>query len=120
MKYDKFVRTMTIYREAMDKLSELHYIGFDFYEGKYELNNYISNLFENTFADVYTDEGKEWIGWFIFEADWGERDFSLTKSFDDTDEEREWGAYDSEGNKIAYDLKSLWELLEKDYKVDDE
>lgn len=108
MKYDKFVRTMLMYREVMDDLSELNRMGFDFFEGKYELSNYFSRFFENTFRDIYTEEGKEWIDWFIYEGNWGQNPVS--------DVEDDWGARDSEGNKIAYSIKSLWELLEKDYK----
>ena len=37
MKYDKFVGTMLMYREVMDDLSELHRMGFDFFEGKFDV-----------------------------------------------------------------------------------
>jgi len=127
MTYSNFLRTMLTYKKLNEDLSELHDIGIDFFEGKYRLSELSYHLFLCVFESHYTKEGIKWIEWFIFEGDWGYKDFSTTPTYirdyngdftkqDPTDEPK-WGARDSDGNPIAYSYESLWELLERDYKL---
>lgn len=102
---------MLTYQKLDRDFSELHDIGIDFFEGKYKLSELTYSLFLSTFESHYTKEGIEWINWFVFDADWGLKDFNKRSSI------AEWGANDAEGNPIAYSFESLWELLEKDYKI---
>ena len=114
MTYSNFLRSMLTYQKLSRDFSELADIGIDFYEGKYKLSELTYSLFRCSFESHYTEEGIDWISWFIFDADWGVKDF--TKGSD----KAEWGAQDAEGNPIAYSFESLWELLEKDYKLNNE
>ena len=109
MEYSTFLKLLLTYKQVSEDLSQLHDIGIDFFEGKYRLSDLTYSLFFTSFESSYTTEGIEWIEWFIFEADWGTKDFS-------TDTETRWGAYDENKNPIAYSYESLWELLEKNYK----
>jgi hypothetical protein len=116
---------MSTYKKISEDLSELHSIGLDFFEGKYKISELSYSLFLSSFKSHYTEEGIEWIDWFIFEADWGQKDFSKTPVYlpDLTGDftrpvlkERGWGAQ-KDGKPIAYSYQSLWELLEEDYKL---
>jgi hypothetical protein len=118
---------MLTYKKLSEDFSELDSIGIDFFEGKYRLSELSYSLFKSTFESHYTKEGIEWIDWFVFEADWGQKDFSKSPTYvedlngdftkqDPTDEPK-WGANDGAGTPIAYSFESLWELLEKDYKL---
>jgi len=113
MTYSNFLRTMSTYKKLSEYFSDLHSIGIDFFEGKYKLSELSYSLFVSTFESHYTPTGIEWIEWFILDAEWGQKDFSKDKQPD----EPKWGARDGDGNPIAYSVESLWELLEKDYKL---
>lgn len=111
MTYSNFLQTMLTYKKLSEDFSELSDIGIDFFEGKYKLSELTYSLFLSTFESHYTQEGIDWIEWFIFEADWGFKDFT------NGSDKAEWGAQDEEGNPIAYSYESLWELLEREYKL---
>lgn len=116
---------MLTYQKISRDMSELHDIGIDFFEGKYRLSELTYSLFQTSFETHYTKEGIEWIDWFIFEGEWGLKDFSNSPTFIknergeiiEADDSVIWGATDSDGNPIAYSLESLWELLEKNHKL---
>jgi len=118
---------MLTYKMLSEDFSQLHSIGIDFFEGKYKLSELSYSLFLSAFESHYTKEGIEWIDWFVFEADWGQKDFSKSPTYvynkdgtittEEQSDESKWGARDSDGNPIAYSFESLWELLEKDYKL---
>jgi hypothetical protein len=129
MTYSNFLRTMLTYQKISKDISELADIGIDFLEGKYRLSELTYSLFLSTFESHYTKGGIEWIDWFMFDANWGLKDFTNndipTFQINDDGEteviepdgEVKWGAIDSDGNPVAYSFESLWELLEKDYKL---
>lgn len=127
MTYSNFLKTMLTYQKIDRDLSELSDIGIDFFEGRYRLSELTYSLFQSTFESHYTSGGIEWIDWFIFEADWGLKDFGNAFSYEldengniemtEPNSEAKWGAHDSSGNPIAYSLESLWQLLETQYRV---
>jgi hypothetical protein len=102
MTYENFLKALFAYKKVSESLSELHYIGMDFYEGKYQLASLHQELFESVFESHYTTEGIEWIDWFVYDNNWGTGGLEAT---------------DSDGSPIAHSYESLWELLEKDYKL---
>jgi hypothetical protein len=73
----------------------------------------------------YTNDGIEWVSWFIFENEWGETDRSKLPVY----RKNESGvmeldlnynghaANDENGNPICYDIKSLWEYIEEHHKL---
>ena len=118
MKLENFSELMDNFRKTSDMFSELNNIGFDFFEGKYNLVEQYDTLFYNILKLYYDEEGIDWINWFIYESDWGEKDFSLIPTINEENKSKDMhGAHDKDGNPIAYSIESLWELLEKDYKI---
>jgi hypothetical protein len=61
-------------------------------------------LFESVFESHYTTEGIEWIYWFVYDNNWGTAGLEA----------------EVDGNPVAHSYESLWELLEKDYKLNNE
>jgi hypothetical protein len=126
MEYDKFLTIILSYKKLTDDISELHGIGFDFFEGKYRLISTIDKMFEASISSHYTEEGVGWIEWFVYEADFGTRDFSELPSYRPNEEgemelvsepgEPRWGATDESGNPICYSYESLYEYVEQ-YKI---
>lgn len=125
MKLENFEKILNEYRKSQNMISELYSIGFDLLEGKYKLDESIYNLFIASLDSHYTDIGVDWVIWFIFENEWGEREWNnlpLYKRNEDgvmilDTETTRHGANDEHGNPICYDIKSLWECIEKDYKL---
>jgi hypothetical protein len=104
MTYENFLNAMLTYKKLSKNPSELHDIGMDFYEGKYQLASLHEKLFESVFESHYTTDGIEWIDWFVYDNNWGTAGLK---------------AKDSDGNLITHSYESLWELLEKDYKLNE-
>jgi hypothetical protein len=73
MKKEIFFLLLDTYRKAQLDLRELDEIGFNFYDGKYELATRIDNLFEAAMRANYKEEAIDWIFWFVFENDFGEK-----------------------------------------------
>lgn len=105
MTYEQFISILNLYEKVSNELSELHDIGFDFFEGKYELSNSFYNLIDVFFNIHYNKEGYDWINWFIFETDYGKK--------------TELTAKDENGEKICYSHESLYNFIEKNYKIND-
>jgi hypothetical protein len=123
MEYKEFLTNIMTYKKLMEDISELYDIGFDFFEGKYKLSTHIESLMINAFNSHYTKEGVEWIEWFIYEADYGMKDFSSIPSYEknengefvlvNEDGEIRWGARDDNGEPICYSYQSLYEYIQK-------
>jgi hypothetical protein len=125
MEYGNFLKLMLRYKKINEDISELFDIGVDLMDGRYKLSDNIYKLFETSIESVYGKEGLDWVTWFIFENDWGTKDWSLNPTYDkETGKIIQgdasmivYGAVDKDGNPIAYSFESLYELLEKDYKL---
>jgi hypothetical protein len=125
MKLEHFEKLMNEYRKGSGMISELHDIGIDLLEGKYKLSDSLYHLFISSLESHYTENGIDWVTWFIFENDWGEKEWNkvpLYKKNSDgvselvIDEDRH-AATDENNNPICYDIKSLWEYVEKEHKL---
>lgn len=114
MTYDHFHSLLMVYKQTQLNIRELYQVGVDLYESKYALSDKIYEMFTLGFTSTYTEEGFEWIEWFIFENDWGLKNWSSIPSKEDV---KAFGARDKDGNAIAYDIPSLYQLLESDYKL---
>lgn len=129
MEYKQFKKIMKDYKKLDKQFSKLHGLGFDFYEGKYPIQNHTDTIFTGFIKAVYGKEGVDWVSWFIYESDWGKKDWSATPTYtkNEKDEtvilheagEKRHGAHDENGNPICYSLKSLWECLESLNKTKD-
>jgi len=71
MKFELFKNIIETYEKGSSMLSELHDLGFDFFEGKYQLSNIHYKQLENIILSLYGEKGLEWVEWFIFENDYG-------------------------------------------------
>jgi hypothetical protein len=103
MTLQQFETLLINYKTFYENLHELHDLGFDFYEGKFKLSEIVEKLFTTSIESIYGKDGMEWVDWFIFETNYG-TDENLT-------------AKDAEDNKICYDIESLFNYLEKNYKL---
>ncbi len=127
MEYAQFDTQLIAYRKFHRDISKLHDMGFDFMEGKFQLTSPVDKMLQSTIESHYGEDGWQWVQWFIFESNYGERDWSaapLYKANEDgtleiirEEGEDRFGAYDENGNPICYSNESLWEYLEKNHKL---
>ena len=103
MTIQQFEQLISSHKTLNENLHDLHDLGFDFYEGKFELCGLIDGLFTTTIESIYGKEGVEWVDWFIYETNYA-TDEHLT-------------AHDADGNRICYDIESLYNYLEKTCKL---
>lgn len=96
MKYSDFSDVVEILQKQSDLVSELYRKKVDLLEFADPYDGIIRILL----TEIYTAEGYDWFTWFCYENDFG------TGRLD---------AHDENGNPICYDVKSLWEFLEKTY-----
>ena len=122
MEYEDFLGILMPYKKLMEDFSELYSMGFNFMDGKYELENNVAKIFDATLNSHFTEEGVDWINWFVYENDWGEKDWSIYKVFNsqgeltDRDPMEAYGAKDENGNPICYSFESTWELVKNHLK----
>jgi hypothetical protein len=127
MKYEIFLEAITEYRKGLEMISDLHSIGFDLMEGKYQISTILNSQFNCFIKSHYDEEGVDWVDWFIFENDFGEKDWSVYKTVNRSKEEifrsingekeEHFAATDKDGNPIFYSIKSSWEYLEKHHRL---
>jgi hypothetical protein len=99
----QFERLISKHKEFNSDLSDLYDLGFDFYEGKFELSIFCETIFCTAIEAIYGKDGVEWVDWYIYETNYG-TDEHLT-------------AKDADGNRICYDVESLYNYLEKTCKL---
>ena len=122
MEYKDFLGILMPYKKLMRDFTELYSMGFNFMDGKYELENNVAKIFDATLNSHFTEEGVDWINWFVYENDWGEKDWSIYKVFNsqgeltDQDPMEAYGAKDENGNPICYSFESTWELVKNHLK----
>lgn len=129
MEYKQFKKIMKDYKKLDKQFSKLHKLGFDFYEGKYPIQHHTDTIFTDFINTIYGEEGVDWVSWFIYESNWGKKDWSEAPTYSKNEKgetvilheagEKRYGAYDENGNPICYSLKSLWECLESLNKTKD-
>ncbi len=101
MEYEDFLGILIPYKKLMEDFSELYSMGFNFMDGKYELEENASRMLDATLNSHFDEEGVEWIHWFMYENDWGEKD---------------WSIYDETGKPICYSFESTWEVVKEHLK----
>lgn len=121
MKKEKFIKSMTLYKAINDSCSSLYDVGVDLYESRYAIVDDIDRLKDELFGGYYNEQGVDLINWFIFENEWGTRDWSKYVSFTEgiemeIEKTRLYGMTDDEGNEVCHNIESLWEYIEKNCK----
>jgi hypothetical protein len=102
MELTNFKKLLENFKSFSDKISELHDLGFDFYEGKYKLIEDVDKMFDIILKTHYNKYAIDWINWFIYETDYGQKKLE---------------AWDENKNLICQDLESLHEYIEKNHKI---
>lgn len=103
MTFKQFEQFINNYKLNYDKLGELYDMGFDFLENeKFPLYNYIFNSLELFIKSHYNEDGWDWVEWFVFENEYGEKKLE---------------AWDVDGNLICQTLEELFELIETQHKL---
>ena len=128
MKYEEFLGVLMSYKSLSEDFSELYGMGFDFFEGKYRLETKVEGMLNATLSSHYTDEGIDWITWFIYENNWGTKDWYSIPTFDketgkiiEKDPVKSYGAHDENGNPICFSFESTYEYVKQylKYKKDE-
>lgn len=114
-----FLKLLLGHKKFSEDISSLYDLGFDLMEGKYDLTHPVEQILEAGIKSHYGDEGWDLVSWFIYESDYGQKDFSTTSTYrtkeDGTIELTEssiYGATDENGSPICYSYESLWEYLQ--------
>jgi hypothetical protein len=127
MEYKQFLEQLIGYRKFSRDISDLYDIGFDLDSGKFNLVGPVLTMLQSSIESHYGEDGWEWTSWFIFESDYGEKDWSSSPTYKENEDgsfvkvndkgEVRFGAYDENGEPICYSHESLWEHLEKNHKL---
>ena len=126
MEYSNFLKLLMGFKKTSEEISELHDIGVDLFEGKFKIMDGISKIFNTSIEISYGKNGLDWVEWFIYESEYGQRDWSKVPTYKINEEGQselvhgkgkvKFGAHDEEGNPICYSYESLWEYLEENCK----
>lgn len=119
MTYENFLKiTLGIKKcgEDSSKLYKMKVDIMDFVDPYYEIIN-------ASLSEIYTEEGLEWLNWFMYENDFGQKDWLGIPSYkevdgkmvklDINDDEPRYGATDEKGNPICYSFESTYEYLKQ-------
>ncbi len=126
MKRKEFEKIIKTHKYGMGMIHELYELGFDMMEGEFKLSSVIDDQFYNTLNLFYNDKGVEWIDWFIYESEYGKKDFTkipiFIKDEDGVSTLSEkisdgYGAHDENDDPICYSIKSLWKHINKNHKL---
>lgn len=125
MQYSTLLTLIMGYKKISEDCSELYDIGVNIIDGKYSITSTAEKMIERVFTNEYGEDGWEWVSWFIFESDYGQKDWSSSPTYRTNEDgkiekihdkgEVRFGAHDENGNPICYSYESLWEYLEKNH-----
>ena len=93
MKYEEFEKYITLQQKLMERSHSLGELGIDTLE--YDETFY--KLIEVLTKEIFSEEQREWIDWYLFER------VSPTGEI--------LKAWDKDDNEICYDIKSLWKEI---------
>lgn len=98
MTLKKFEELIQDLKNIEQNITVLYKLKVDLIEFAEPYQKVITNLLK----EIYGEEGYDWISWFCYDCDFGEKQL---------------GAWDENKNPICYDIKSLWEYIEKNHKT---
>jgi thiamine biosynthesis protein ThiC len=118
MTYEHFLQLILAHKKATEQLIELFDMGIDLIGHKYDIADPIDKMLEAAIVSHYGKAGYDWVSWYIYENEYGQRDWSelstLVKHEDGSVSmgESKWhGATDENGNPICHSFESLHEFL---------
>lgn len=97
MTYEIFEKIILDLQKTHDHANVLYAHGIDITE----VTDGLHTIIENLLGIIFNEDGKDWIDWFMYEKDFGKRE--------------DMKAWDVDKNEIAYDIKSLYDLLINEY-----
>lgn len=97
MTYEIFEKIMLDLQKTHDHANILYSHGIDITE----VTDGLHTIIENLLGIIFNEDGKDWMDWFMYEKDFGRRE--------------DLKAWDEDKNEIAYDIKSLYDLLINEY-----
>ena len=101
MKFEDFFKIIDCYRRGSEMISDLYGLGFDLIEGRFQLSNILFEQLENSIRFVYGDDGLDWVEWFIFENEYGDKGMEA------------WNG----SELICQSYEGLFTYLEKNHKL---
>jgi hypothetical protein len=123
MTYKNFLKiTMGLQKcgRDIDQLHKMKVDLLDFVEPYHE-------IITSALCEIYTAEGIDWLNWFMYESDFGQKDWSTSPLYEDVDGklilndkvdgQPRHGAHDADGNPICYSFESTWEFLKQYLKT---
>ena len=93
-----FIKIINYHKKHTERYNRLYSLGIDINE-IYESLELIQDIL---FKQIYTEEGLEWLYWFIYDNEYG------TKGLE---------AFDENKNPICYSELSTWAYLEEHFKI---
>jgi len=102
MKLETLTRVIKILKKQSEVTNQLYKLNVDLLEFTDPYESVITILIK----EIYGEEGYDWFSWFCYELDFGDK---VSK-----DNPKAW---DKDNNPICYDLESLWNHLESEYKI---
>jgi hypothetical protein len=122
MQYQDFKEILLIYKKGTENIAALDKIGVDLFDSPYELSSILEQMLMRSMGCYYTEQGLEWISWFIYENEWGKRKWKgplYERNIEGkpvvSENSDNYGAHDSKGKPICYSIRSLHKHLQKDH-----
>ena len=114
MKKESFKMLLKSYYDVCTHMYNLHDIGFNFLENKrFPLDDLINSIFSQSILSHYTDEGLDWITWYLFEF---VRTYDAKEDGDFMYPDREPAAWDSDGAPICFNIDVLYDYINENCK----
>lgn len=101
MTKEEFKDIINLYKKYESYVTEYSNFGICLYEGRYPIAEVSMQITDLLWKEVYSEEGRDWINWFMYENDFGDSELE---------------AFDSDGNLICQDADSLYDYIEQ-YKL---
>jgi hypothetical protein len=98
MTYENFLKIILNLQKQDTINSNLYKNGIDLFDFVDMYHGIINSLL----IEIYGKEGNDWFSWFCYENNFGQGELT---------------ANDENGDPICYSHESLWEFLEKNYKI---
>jgi NADH:ubiquinone oxidoreductase subunit len=102
MKLEKFIKIVDLLKKQTEVTNQLYKLNVDLVDFADPYESVITILIK----EIYGAEGYDWFSWFCYECDFGSK---VSK--------KNPRAWDKDEKPICYDVKSLWNYLETEYKT---
>jgi hypothetical protein len=102
MKLETLTKIIGTLKNQSEVTNQLYRLNVDLVEFADPYESVITILIK----EIYGQEGYDWFSWFCYDCDFGSK-YSKKNP----------GAWDKDNNPICYDIESLWNCLETEYKI---